>query len=239
MLFIDLAVRQQHRLIEILIIARRGVKVGHDDFGQIDAPPAFVVVRHRAGTAIGLVQFIRRIDQRRLDQRRRGHRVGVRSLVILHEHRRRARRVRTGHARAAYVNVEIINRRPGNRGLVRCGGRRGGGDPASRCNQVRLDAPVRARPATGEIAHRVRTVGIKSVGQRQCARNILRSARGDDVFGGGRAVHRLRVRARVTSGEFQNVRLVACCAGVRVPHQLIELRRVNVVIALHVIAPTV
>ena len=55
---INLAVRQQHRLIQILVEARRGIDVGDDDIGQIDAPPAFVVVGNRTGTTVGLVQFI-------------------------------------------------------------------------------------------------------------------------------------------------------------------------------------
>ena len=154
-------------------------------FFQIDAPPAFVVVRNRAGAAVGFVQFIRRIDQRRLDQRRRRHRVGVRALVILHKHRRRARRVRTGHARPAHEDVIIVNRQPRNRALVRRGGRCGGSNPASRRDQIRLDAAVRARPAAGKIAHGVRAVGIKPVSHRQCACDIFRCAGGNHVFGAG------------------------------------------------------
>ena len=180
---INLAVGQQHRLIQKLVIARRGVEISHDDVEQIDAPPAFVVVRDRAGAAVGFVQFIRRIDQRRLDQRRRRHGIGVQAFVILHKNRRRARRVRAGHARAAHINVIIVNRRPGDGRFVRRGGRCRRGNPSSRRDQIRLDASVLARAAAGKIRHRVRAVGVKPVGFRQCSRRIFRCAGGNHVFG--------------------------------------------------------
>ena len=119
---INLAVGQQDGLVHVLVIARGGAEVGHDDIGQGDAAPAFVVVGDRAGAAVQLIQLVGRIDERRLDQRGRGHRVRVRALVILHKDGRGAGGVGAGHAGATHIDVIVVNRGPGDGRFVRgCG----------------------------------------------------------------------------------------------------------------------
>src|SRR5262249_30195603 len=51
--------------------------------------------------------------------------------------------------------------------------------------------------------------------------------------------HGLTVRAGVSGGEFEDVRLIACRAGVGVAHQFIKLRGVHIIVPLRIVAPAI
>ncbi len=119
---INLAVGQQDGLVHVLEVARGGAEVGDDDVGQGDAAPSFVVVGDRARAAVQLIELAGRVDERRLDQRGRWHRVRMQAFVILDENGRRAGGMGSGHAGATHIHVVVVNRGPGDRRLVRGGG---------------------------------------------------------------------------------------------------------------------
>ena len=96
-----------------------------------------------------------------------------------------------------------------------------------------------AGAAARKISHRIRAVGIKSVGFRQSPGHVLRRTGGDHILARGRTVHRLGIGPGVAGGKFQDVRLIAGSRRVCIPHQFIKLRGINIVLALDIIAPTV
>src|ERR1035437_1806418 len=119
---IYLAVGQRGCLVHVLVVARGGAEVGHDDVGQGNATPAVIVFGNRTWPAVQFVQFVGRVDQRRFDQGGRRHRVCVHARVILHEYGSRAGGMRPGHAGATHVHVIAVNCRPGDGRFVRGGG---------------------------------------------------------------------------------------------------------------------
>ena len=226
-LLVRLAGRQQIGLIDKLISPRRA-----DNLRQVNATPAFVHVRHRPFSSARL-QSDCRIDERGLDQggRWRGAPVGL--TIILHEHRRCPRNVRTRLARAALVLVVIVDGQP--RVFVRRRLRLQRRDPSARRDHIRLEAAVFARAAARKIRHRVFPVGINE----KVEPIIFRRTGGDDVFARRGAVKGLRAGTGVAGGKLKNVRLVAGRFGIGITNERIEFVGAEVITSLHVVAPTV
>ena len=203
-----------------------------DDLRQVDAAPAFIVVRYWPRAAF-VVHIDRRIDQCRFDQCGRRRRIAMELAIVLHEHGRRARSVRARLARAALVLVEIVDAGP--RVLVR---RRFGlqrRDPGPRRRDIRLDAAVFTRPTAGKIRHRFLAIRVN----KKVEPIVFGCAGGNDVLANRRAVDGLRAGTGIAGGKFQDVRLVAGCGSVRVAYQTVKFHRAQIVAALNVVAPTV
>ena len=224
--FINLAIRQQHRLIQILV----GPQTQHD-FRQVHPAPAFLHV-WRGARAEPIAQVDGGMDQRGFDQSGRGGWQGVSLAVKLDKDRRRSRDVGGRLARAAHVQIILVDRQPGVPVLAKRRTQRG--NPGPRRHHVRFDPPVFARAATGEISHRVRSGDVIE----EIDPIVLRSAHGNDVLGHRRAADGLRAGG-VACGEHQNIGLVSHAFRIGVAHQLVEHHRADVIPALRVIAPTV